>query len=100
MLLHRAGLLLGLVLFAHAGFRDRIQARNKKICKDRQLNQFFRKDGETNCAKVVKCVADRGDLKLIPTSTMPQVLPGAKHPAYLDQPDLWHKLLINFIKLI
>ena len=40
------------------------------------------------------------DLKLIPTSTVPQVLPGAKHPAYLDQPDLWHKLLINFIKLI
>ena len=40
------------------------------------------------------------DLKLIPTSTLPQVLPGAKHPAYLDQPDLWHKLLINFIKLI
>ena len=40
------------------------------------------------------------DLKPIPTSTVPQVLPGAKHPAYLDQTDLWHKLLINFIKLI
>jgi len=39
-------------------------------------------------------------LKLIPTSTNPQVLPKAKHPAYLDQPDLWHKLLYNFIKLI
>ena len=25
------------------------------------------------------------DLQLIPTSTRPQVLPGAKHPAYLDQ---------------
>ena len=25
------------------------------------------------------------DLQLIPTSTKPQVLPGAKHPAYLDQ---------------
>ena len=74
MLLQRAGLLLGLVLFAHAGFRDRIQARNKKICKDRQLNQFFRKDGETNCAKVVKCVADRGDLKLIPTACSPPLV--------------------------
>ena len=41
-----------------------------------------------------------GDLKLIPTSTVPQVLPGAKHPAYLDQPDLWHKLLIKFVSLI
>ena len=40
------------------------------------------------------------NLKLIPTSTLPQVLPGAKHPAYLDQPDLWHKLLINFIELL
>jgi len=39
------------------------------------------------------------DLKLIPTSTVPQVLAGAKHPAYLDQPDLWHKLLINFVRL-
>ena len=25
------------------------------------------------------------DLQLIPASTQPQVLPGAKHPAYLDQ---------------
>ena len=37
------------------------------------------------------------DLQLIPTSTKPQVLPGAKHPAYLDQPQLWHQLLFNFI---
>jgi len=40
------------------------------------------------------------DLALIPTSTRPQVLPGAKHPAYLDQPDLWHKLLLNFLTLV
>ena len=58
------------------------------------------------------------DLALIPTSTRPQVppimpllmpsqnhqclqvLPGAKHPAYLDQPDLWHKLLLNFLTFI
>ena len=59
------------------------------------------------------------DLAIIPTSTQPQVrgssilytytlntyehclccqiLPGAGHPAYLDQPDLWHQLLHNFI---
>ena len=45
-------------------------------------------------------LSSASDLKLIPTSTEPQVLPGAKHPAYLDQPDLWHKLLINFVRLI
>jgi len=37
------------------------------------------------------------DLAAIPTSTQPQILPGAGHPAYLDQPDLWHQLLYNFI---
>merc|ERR1719264_1197665 len=77
MLLQRAGVLLGflcLPLVTQAGFRDRIQARNKKICKDRQLNQFFRKETETNCAKVVKCVADRWDLKLIPTACSPPLV--------------------------
>ena len=77
MLLQRAGVFLGLLclpLGTQAGFRDRIQARNKKICKDRQLNQFFRKETETNCAKVVKCVADRGDLKLIPTACSPPLV--------------------------
>lgn len=39
-------------------------------------------------------------LALIPTSTKPQVLAKAKHPAYLDQPELWHKLLFNFMKLL
>lgn len=42
-------------------------------------------------------VRSRDDLVLISTSTKPQILPGAKHPAYLDQPDLWHQLLFNFI---
>jgi len=37
------------------------------------------------------------DLKILPNATLPQVLPGAGHPAYLDQPDMWHKLLHNFI---
>jgi len=40
------------------------------------------------------------DLRLIPSSTEPQVLPGAKHPAYLDQPNLWHQLLYNFISAL
>ena len=40
------------------------------------------------------------DLQLIPSSTEPQILPGAKHPAYLDQPQLWHQLLYNFISAL
>ena len=42
----------------------------------------------------------RDDLALLPSSTQPQVLPGAGHPAYLDQPRLWHKLLLNFLATI
>ena len=42
----------------------------------------------------------RDDLALLPSSTLPQVLPGAGHPAYLDQPRLWHKLLLNFLATI
>jgi len=45
-------------------------------------------------------IRSRDDLILIRTSTKPQVLPGAKHPAYLDQPDLWHQLLFNFISAL
>lgn len=45
-------------------------------------------------------VRSAADLALIPTATKPQELPGAKHPAYLDQPDLWHKLVVNFLKLL
>jgi len=37
------------------------------------------------------------DLSILPNATLPQILPGAGHPAYLDQPDRWHKLLHNFI---
>eukprot|EP00092_Neocalanus_flemingeri_P014813 GFUD01015989.1.p1 GENE.GFUD01015989.1~~GFUD01015989.1.p1 ORF type:complete len:254 (+),score=79.30 GFUD01015989.1:27-764(+) len=36
-------------------------------------------------------------LSQIPTSTSPQELPNAGHPAYLDKPDLWHQLLLNFL---
>ena len=42
----------------------------------------------------------RDDLTLIPTATRPQVLPKAGHPCYLDQPDMWHQLLYNFIKAL
>ena len=39
----------------------------------------------------------RADLTLLPSATQPQELPGAGHPAYLDQPRLWHQLLHNFL---
>jgi len=45
-------------------------------------------------------VRSRDNLISIPTSTKPQVLPRAKHPAYLDQPELWHQLLYNFISAL
>jgi len=76
MLLRHVPLLLLLALThqVRAGFREKIQERNRRICQDRQLNQFFRKDGQTNCAKVVKCVDDRGDLKLVPTDCSPPLV--------------------------
>ena len=40
------------------------------------------------------------DLKEIATSTKVQVLPDARHPAYLDQPEEWHNLLHNFLQLL
>ena len=42
----------------------------------------------------------RADLTLLPSATKPQELPGAGHPAYLDQPRLWHQLLHNFLVTI
>jgi len=42
----------------------------------------------------------RDDLADLPNSTKPQVLPNAGHPAYLDQPELWHTLLYNFLSNI
>jgi len=42
-------------------------------------------------------LSSKKNLLKLPNHTEPQVLPGASHPAYLDQPDLWHKLLYNFI---
>lgn len=41
----------------------------------------------------------RNDLSNIPTSQAVE-LPGAKHPAYLDQPQMFHTLLYNFIKQV
>jgi len=43
-------------------------------------------------------IRSKADLELIPTSTTAQVLPNAGHPAYLDQPEIWHQLLFNFIE--
>ena len=40
------------------------------------------------------------DLKEIATSTKPQILKNARHPAYLDQPEEWHMLLHNFLSLL
>ena len=40
------------------------------------------------------------DLKEITTSTKPQILKNARHPAYLDQPEEWHMLLHNFLSLL
>ena len=39
----------------------------------------------------------RADLANLPLATPPQELPRAGHPAYQDQPLLWHTLLANFI---
>jgi len=39
-------------------------------------------------------------LSMMPNSTSPQELPNAGHPAYLDQPQLWHQLLHNFLSIL
>ena len=39
-------------------------------------------------------------LKMIKTSTKPQILKDANHPAYLDQPEEWHTLLYNFPNIL
>ncbi|XP_045601933.1 putative protein-lysine deacylase ABHD14B [Procambarus clarkii] len=41
----------------------------------------------------------RNDLLNIPSSQHVEI-PGARHPAYLDNPDLFHTLLYNFIKQV
>jgi hypothetical protein len=38
-------------------------------------------------------------LSFLPNHAM-ITLPDTRHPAYLDQPELWHKLLYNFLKAI
>ena len=40
------------------------------------------------------------DLKEIATATEAYILKGARHPAYLDRPDEWHKLLYNFLLVL
>eukprot|EP00095_Tigriopus_kingsejongensis_P005910 maker-scaffold392_size185621-snap-gene-0.20 protein:Tk05910 transcript:maker-scaffold392_size185621-snap-gene-0.20-mRNA-1 annotation:"abhydrolase domain-containing protein 14b" len=39
-------------------------------------------------------------LSQIPTSSQPQVLPKARHPCYLDDPDRWHQLIFNFMTVL
>ena len=36
-------------------------------------------------------------LSQIPTSTAPQILTNSRHPAYLDQQEVWHQLIYNFM---
>ncbi|KAG0719498.1 Protein ABHD14A [Chionoecetes opilio] len=43
--------------------------------------------------------SSRDDLSNIPTSQAVE-LPGARHPAYLDQPKMFHTLLYNFIRQV
>lgn len=38
-------------------------------------------------------------LSLLPVSQY-QEIPNGSHPAYLDNPDLWHQLLYNFLKAV
>ena len=40
------------------------------------------------------------NLEQIPTSTQPQELAQARHPAYLDQPAKWHQIIYNFMKAL
>jgi len=44
--------------------------------------------GEKGAAQLTKAIK----------ATEPFVLKGAGHPAYLDQPDKWHQILLNFLK--
>ena len=46
--------------------------------------------GPTSAANLGRAVA----------ATKPFILKGARHPAYLDQPDKWHQLVINFVKIV
>jgi len=34
----------------------------------------------------------------IPAATTPQILSDSRHPAYLDQPEVWHQLIYNFMR--
>lgn len=37
------------------------------------------------------------NLLKIGSATRAQIIPKGRHPCYLDNPDLWHRLLHNFI---
>nr|ACO12154.1 Abhydrolase domain-containing protein 14B [Lepeophtheirus salmonis] len=40
------------------------------------------------------------NLSKLPNSSNPQELKNARHPAYLDQPDVWHTMIHNFMLLL
>ena len=42
-------------------------------------------------------VSSAKKLTEIPTSTTPQILVDSRHPCYLDQPEVWHTLIYNFM---
>ena len=71
------------------------------LTKD-QINKYF-----FDLFQIVYGEADYGlgresknNLELILTSTQPQELAKARHPAYLDQPKQWHQLIFNFMKAL
>ena len=71
-----------------------------------EYRQFFRDDMKVP-TMIVYGEKDSGlgtqsynDLKEITTATEAQILKGARHPAYLDRPDEWHKLLYNFLLVL
>lgn len=41
-----------------------------------------------------------GALRMIPTSSDIIEIPNGSHPAYLDNPSLWHQLLFNFMERV
>lgn len=40
----------------------------------------------------------KAKLSQIPTASKAQIIPKARHPCYLDDPDRWHTMLYNFLR--
>lgn len=75
-------------------------------CK-RIMHHLKSNDLKLNCIKVPTLVVwgekDRGEnsakLCLLPESHGAEI-PNGRHPAYLSNPDMWHKLLYNFLNIL